>query len=153
MLKIKELEIEKMPTIICSYCHYVGSGASYDERIEDVLNHEETCPERIVDDELNSALQAEAQQHKEWKEKQKIEQLIDEQKQEANESVLHKSRIDWKAGDKAKIKEDWSDGGTGIVFPVLGPAIFSEQWWVPVIDIDDADDPTFFKEAALEKVQ
>ena len=39
-----------MPTIICDYCLYVGSGEDYLERINDVENHEETCPERPEED-------------------------------------------------------------------------------------------------------
>ena len=36
-----------MPTVICSYCQYVGSGNNYEERIVDVVKHEKCCPERI----------------------------------------------------------------------------------------------------------
>ena len=32
-----------MPTIICSYCEYVGSGDDFDDRLADVLDHEEEC--------------------------------------------------------------------------------------------------------------
>lgn len=35
-----------MPTIICSYCEYVGQGELYEDRIADVEEHEVTCPER-----------------------------------------------------------------------------------------------------------
>jgi hypothetical protein len=39
----------KMPTIICSYCQYVGQGTDYDDRIADVEQHEEICPEKAAD--------------------------------------------------------------------------------------------------------
>lgn len=39
-----------MPTIICSYCQYVGNGDSYDDCIDDVLAHEENCSEKPEDD-------------------------------------------------------------------------------------------------------
>lgn len=32
-----------MPTIICDYCDYVGQGGSFEERIENVINHEKSC--------------------------------------------------------------------------------------------------------------
>ena len=32
-----------MPTIICSYCEYVGQGDTYEEQILDVENHEIKC--------------------------------------------------------------------------------------------------------------
>ncbi len=35
-----------MPTIICSYCEYVGSGKYYKDQIADVDKHEETCSEK-----------------------------------------------------------------------------------------------------------
>ena len=35
-----------MPTIICSYCKYVGSGLTYESIICDVVKHEKTCSER-----------------------------------------------------------------------------------------------------------
>ncbi len=34
-----------MPTIICDYCQYVGSGKEYDDRMNDVEEHEKTCTE------------------------------------------------------------------------------------------------------------
>jgi len=42
-----------MPIIMCSYCHYVGQSKeskfrSYEEEIQDVEEHEKTCPERIA---------------------------------------------------------------------------------------------------------
>ena len=39
----------KMPTIICSYCDYVGQGDEYEDRIQDVERHEEYCPIRMAD--------------------------------------------------------------------------------------------------------
>ena len=39
-----------MPTIICSYCEYVGQGEDYADQIADVEVHEETCPERAADE-------------------------------------------------------------------------------------------------------
>lgn len=59
-----------------------------------------------------------------------------------------KSRIDWKRGDTAVVKTGWLKAGTK--FKVLGPAIFLEQWWVPVEDPDE-EDPTFFKERGLDR--
>ena len=41
-----------MPTIICSYCQYVGQDTSEDKYLnidaiwEDVLKHEKICPEK-----------------------------------------------------------------------------------------------------------
>ena len=43
-----------MPTIICDYCQYVGSGDDYPERIADVEDHEETCPEKPEEDSLQN---------------------------------------------------------------------------------------------------
>ena len=37
-----------MPTIICNFCEYVGSGKDINERIEDVEEHEKTCSENII---------------------------------------------------------------------------------------------------------
>lgn len=34
-----------MPTIICSYCQYVGQGEDFEDRLADVLDHEEDCEE------------------------------------------------------------------------------------------------------------
>lgn len=34
-------EGESMPTIICSYCEYVGQGNDFDEQIADVQRHED----------------------------------------------------------------------------------------------------------------
>ena len=39
---------KKMPTIICSWCEYVGQGDDFADRIQDVLNHEKTCPEKVL---------------------------------------------------------------------------------------------------------
>jgi len=66
-----------------------------------------------------------------------------------HESV-RKPEVDWQEGDTAVIKEGWDRAG--ISFTVLGPAVFLEQWWVPVEDPDE-DDPTFHKEAGLRKVE
>jgi len=60
-----------------------------------------------------------------------------------------KSAIDWKKGDIAVIKEKWEHAGRKL--KVLGPAIFSQQWWVPVLDKEEHEDPVFHKEAGLEK--
>lgn len=42
-----------MPTIICSYCQYVGSGETHLKRLVDVEEHERTCGENTeqVEDE------------------------------------------------------------------------------------------------------
>lgn len=55
----------------------------------------------------------------------------------------------WKKGDTAMIKDGWE--GANNHMPVLGPAIFVGQWWVPILDLDG--DPTFFKAAGLEKLK
>jgi hypothetical protein len=34
-----------MVTIICSYCQYVGQGEDYNDKIKDVISHEEVCSE------------------------------------------------------------------------------------------------------------
>jgi len=60
------------------------------------------------------------------------------------------SAIDWKRGDTAQIKDRWEGAYSYLI--VLGPALFYGQWWVPVINPDDSE-PTFFKEAGLEKVE
>ena len=47
-----------MPTIICSYCQYVGQGEEYEDRLQDVEEHEETCSERTANemaDKINEA--------------------------------------------------------------------------------------------------
>ncbi|KKM67726.1 hypothetical protein LCGC14_1468270 [marine sediment metagenome] len=62
-----------------------------------------------------------------------------------------KSAIDWDKGDRAVIKEGW--GNAGRELEVLGPAIASKQWWVPVIDEKENEDPTFFKEAGLVRIE
>lgn len=59
------------------------------------------------------------------------------------------SAFDWRKGNVAVIKEGWEDAGQEL--RVLGPAIFHYQWWVPIIDEKIVDEPTFFKESALEK--
>ncbi len=43
-----------MPTIICTFCQYVGSGQDYDEKIADVEAHEEFCSERLVNIEADA---------------------------------------------------------------------------------------------------
>jgi hypothetical protein len=40
-----------MPTIICSYCEYVGQGFDFEERILDVENHEIECRAKPEEDE------------------------------------------------------------------------------------------------------
>ena len=60
-----------------------------------------------------------------------------------------KSEVPWHKGDIAEVREGWDRAGTR--FTVLGPAIFLEQWWVPVEDPDE-EDPDFHKEAGLRKV-
>jgi hypothetical protein len=40
-----------MPTIICSYCQYVGQGLDYMDQYFDVEQHEETCSEKPEDEE------------------------------------------------------------------------------------------------------
>lgn len=57
--------------------------------------------------------------------------------------------IMWRYGDRAKVKVDWVDGGLELF--VLGPAVELGQRWVPVLDPRE-EDPTFFKEAGLNKV-
>ena len=43
-----------MPTIICSYCQYVGQGDDDDERIADVECHEENeCKEKPEEEDEN----------------------------------------------------------------------------------------------------
>lgn len=42
-----------MPTIICSYCQYVGQGDEYEGRIQDVENHEEYCEVKTGDEMAN----------------------------------------------------------------------------------------------------
>jgi len=41
-----------MPIIICSYCEYVGQGATYSQQFEDVESHEQFCPQRISEEEI-----------------------------------------------------------------------------------------------------
>jgi hypothetical protein len=57
----------------------------------------------------------------------------------------------WRKGDKARIKKGWL--GEGKILPVLADRIFSQQWWVPVLDLENDEDPTYHKEAGLEKVK
>lgn len=54
---------------------------------------------------------------------------------------------------ETNIKPGWSGGLTRVT--VLGPDVFCKQWWTPVYDKEDGDDPTFMKAASLEpyKVQ
>lgn len=42
-----------MPTIICSYCEYIGRGDEYENRIADVELHEETCREKSKPNAMN----------------------------------------------------------------------------------------------------
>lgn len=42
-----------MPTIICSYCEYVGQGDEYEDRISDVEAHEEHCDARLASEEAD----------------------------------------------------------------------------------------------------
>ena len=46
-----------MPTIICSYCQYVGNAEGkyldYDAIIDDVEKHEETCEARLISEEAD----------------------------------------------------------------------------------------------------
>lgn len=51
-----------MPTIICSYCQYVGSGAEDSDRIADVEEHEKTCPENPDYEEEDSVVKCEIQE-------------------------------------------------------------------------------------------
>ena len=39
-----------MPTIICSYCQYVGQGDEYEDRIQDVEDREEYCEMKTADE-------------------------------------------------------------------------------------------------------
>ena len=59
------------------------------------------------------------------------------------------SRVNWEKGDVAMIKDGWHRSGT--IFEVLGPAVFTKQWWVPVLD--SGGDPDFFKEAGLDRIE
>lgn len=60
------------------------------------------------------------------------------------------SEIDWQKGDIAEVKEGWARAGTR--FTVLGPAVFQEQWWVPITDPVE-EDPSYYKEASLKKIE
>ncbi len=42
-----------MPTIICSYCEYVGQGDDDEDRISDVEAHEEFCEAKMANDEAD----------------------------------------------------------------------------------------------------
>jgi hypothetical protein len=59
-----------------------------------------------------------------------------------------KSKINWQKNDIAVIKEGWDQAGKGL--EVLGPAVYVEQWWVPVLHPDE-EDPSFYKEASLRR--
>ena len=39
-----------MPVIMCEYCEYIGRGETYKKQWDDVLKHEETCPQKDEDD-------------------------------------------------------------------------------------------------------
>jgi len=75
--------------------------------------------------------------------------LNDLDNMELVQEVPSSSDIDWQKGDIAEVKKGWDRAGTRFV--VLGPAIFQFQWWVPIKDPDE-EDPDFFKEAGLRKV-
>jgi len=62
--------------------------------------------------------------------------------------MKEKSNFDWKYGNHAVVKKGWED--EELVLFVLGPAIYWNQWWVPVVDVQDGE-PSFHKEAGLEK--
>jgi len=64
--------------------------------------------------------------------------------------VPSSSDIDWRRGDTAEVKEGWARAGTR--FNVLGPAVFQEQWWVPITDPVE-EDPSYYKEASLKKIE
>ena len=49
---------------------------------------------------------------------------------------------------KVIIREGWHDAGKQAT--VLGPPVFVEQYWLPVV-FDDEEDPTFFKLAGLRQ--
>lgn len=57
----------------------------------------------------------------------------------------------WRKGDKAVIKEGWV--GEGKILNVLANRVFCGQWWVPVLDLEHDEDPTYFKENGLEKLR
>jgi hypothetical protein len=38
-----------MATAICLYCDYVGQGETYEERLEDVEEHEKECLQRTTE--------------------------------------------------------------------------------------------------------
>ncbi len=42
-----------MPMIICSYCMYIGQGDDYEDKIQDVECHEESCEERLANEEAD----------------------------------------------------------------------------------------------------
>lgn len=74
----------------------------------------------------------------------------DQDREAMNQDLVAPSGIDWQLGDTAQIKDNWE--GARSWRTVLGPAIFYRQWWVPVIDPQDGE-PTFIKEAAVERVR
>ena len=37
-----------MPTIICSYCEFVGQGDDFEDRIKDIEEHEVNCDVRLA---------------------------------------------------------------------------------------------------------
>jgi hypothetical protein len=57
-------------------------------------------------------------------------------------------KFNWKLGDTAVIKCHCEGERTKL--QVLGPAIFVEQWWVPVLHPEE-EDPKWFKESHLYK--
>lgn len=65
--------------------------------------------------------------------------------------IVAKHPHQWQSGDIAKVKSGWARAGTE--FQVLGPAVFAVYLWVPILDPDDDEEqPTYHKEAALERL-
>jgi len=54
----------------------------------------------------------------------------------------------WK-GVRFQIRDGWHDAGKRMT--ALGPPVFVGQEWLPV-ELDDEDDPTFFKLAGLIRI-
>ena len=57
---------------------------------------------------------------------------------------------DWEKGDRARIKQGCEFAGS--IIRVIGKAVYINQWWVPVIDPEDVDEPSFYKASCLELV-
>jgi len=49
---------------------------------------------------------------------------------------------------KAKVKRGWDQAGTE--FEVVGANVFINQWWTPIKEYPDSDEPSWFKTAALD---